>query len=151
MGGIWNWSELLQNIGIIAGLFFSTAGFLLATYTTWRDGRGRQNANAIAIKGQHWDIWKQIFSHPELKRVLDKELNLEKQPVTVEEEIFVTSLILQLGTSFRATSQGEFVTLEGLPFDVKTFFSLAIPKLIWNTIKSSQDKDFVEFIESITD
>jgi len=150
MDGIWNSSELLQNIGIVAGLLFSTLGFLLSTYTTWRDGRGRQNANAIAIKGQYWDIWKQIFSHPELKRVLDKEADLEKRPLTVEEEIFITCLILHLATSFRAAKEGEFVALEGLPFDVKSFFSLPIPKTIWNSVKPLQNTDFVRFIESTT-
>jgi len=43
-----------------------------------------------------------------------------------------------------------FVHLEGLPEDVKSFFSLPIPKAVWNAIKSSQDKDFVTFIESNT-
>jgi len=80
--------------------------------------------------------------------VLEKHANLEKDPVSIEEERFVTTPILNLGTAFRAMKYGEFVTLEGLQKDIQGFFSLPIPKVLWKKLKSLQDDSFVEFAEN---
>jgi len=35
----------------------------------------------------------------------------------------------------------------GLKKDVREFFSLPIPRAVWNEMKSYQDSDFVRFVE----
>ncbi len=145
MGGFtWllnNWFELSQTVGIVGSL-------ALAGYTAWKDERARRISNSIAISEQHQRIWEQLYERPELTRVQMKEADLKTEPVSVAEEVFVTSLILHLGTVYRAMLHGEFVKYEGLQRDVREFFSCAIPRMVWAKIRPFQDEDFVAFIEA---
>ena len=61
-----HWFDFLQTVGIVATL-------LLAAYTSWKDDRARRIGNSIAINDQHRKIWKDIYEHRELARVLDTE------------------------------------------------------------------------------
>jgi len=81
--------------------------------------------------------------------VLAKDVNVAQMPVSREEELFVTTLILHLSTVYRAMKHGEFVKLEGLQKDVAEFFALPIPEAVWKKIKPLQDRNFVRFIEEI--
>lgn len=133
-----HWFDLLQTVGIVGSL-------LLAAYTTWKDDRARRIGNSIAINEQHRKIWKDIYEHPELARVLDMEA--DAKDISVGEELFVTTLISHLSTVFRAVKQGEFVKLEGLEKDVREFFALPIPKTVWEKMKPFQDGKFTTFVE----
>jgi len=134
-----HWFDLFQTVGIIGGL-------LLAAYTTWKDAQARRIGNSIAINGQYRTIWKDIYEHPALARVLEKDA--DAKDISTGEELFVTTLISHLSTVFRAMKQGEFVKLEGLQNDVREFFTLPIPKAVWEKLKPFQDDDFVALVES---
>jgi hypothetical protein len=135
------WVELFQTVGIVGSLLF-------AAYTTRKDEQARRIGNSIAISEQYRQIWKEVYQYPELSRVLIKEIDFEKEPISGREELFVTMLILHLSTVYRAMKNGEFVKLEGLQRDVKEFFSLPIPKEVWGKMKVTQNDDFVAFVES---
>lgn len=137
-----HWFDLFQTVGIIGSLLFTG-------YTTQKDERARRIGNSIAINEQYREIWKELYVRPELSRVLSDHVELDKQPVSAEEELFVHMLILHLGTVYRAIKEGMFVKLEGLQKDVGEFFALPIPKAVWKKAKPLQDRDFVEFIESV--
>jgi len=81
--------------------------------------------------------------------ITEERVALDTKPLSHEETLFVTFLILHLSVVFRVMKAKMFVNIEGFTEDVKEFFSLPIPKTIWNSIKSSQDKDFVSFIEKL--
>jgi len=134
-----HWFDFFQTIGIIAS-------FLVAAYATWKDERARKIGNSIAINDQYRNIWKVIYEHPELARVLD--VDADAKDISIGEELFVTTLISHLSTVFRAMKYGEFVTLEGLQKDVKEFFALPIPKAVWEKFKSLQDRKFAAFVEN---
>jgi len=134
-----HWFDFFQTIGIIAS-------FLVAAYATWKDERARKIGNSIAINDQYRNIWKVIYEHPELARVLD--VDADAKDISIGEELFVTTLISHLSTVFRAMKHGEFVTLEGLQKDVKEFFALPIPKAVWEKFKSLQDRKFAAFVEN---
>jgi len=136
-----HWLDLLQSLGIVGGLLFSA-------YTTRKDERARRISNSIAINEQYRQIWNEMYNHPELSRVLAKDANVRQTPVSRQEELFVTTLILHLSTVYRAMKHGEFVNLEGLQKDVAEFFSLPIPRAVWNKIKKFQDENFMRFIEN---
>jgi plasmid maintenance system killer protein len=136
-----HWLDLLQSIGIVGGLYFTA-------YTTRKDERARRIGNSIAINEQYRQIWKELFDHPELGRILKADVDLKKHPVVVQEELFVNMLILHLSTVYRAMEHDEFVKLEGLRADVTGFFTLPIPKVVWEKLKALQDGDFVAFIHS---
>jgi hypothetical protein len=134
-----HWFDLLQTIGIIAS-------FLVAAYTTWKDERARRIGNSIAINDRYRKIWKDVYEHPELARVLDRGADVKA--ISIGEEFFVTTLISHLSTVFRAMKHGEFVKLEGLERDVREFFTLPVPKAVWVKLKPFQDGKFVSFVEN---
>jgi hypothetical protein len=78
-----------------------------------------------------------------------KERNLKVEPASEREELFINTLIVHLSTAYRAMKNGEFVRLEGLKADVKSFFSLPIPRMVWGKVRPFHDKDFVDFIQSV--
>jgi hypothetical protein len=82
-----------------------------------------------------------------LSRVLKHDVDLNKEPISDEEWLFVKMLILHLDTVRRAIKARMFVKIEGLREDVRDLFALPIPKAVWEKIKPFQDKDFVAFIE----
>lgn len=136
-----HWFDLFQTVGIVGSL-------LLAAYTAWKDERARRIGNSIAINGQHRTLWKDIYEHPQLTRVLEKDADVAEIPISIGEELFVTSLVAHLSTVFRAMKHGEFVKLEGLQNDVREFFVLPIPKAVWEKLKPFQDANFSEFVET---
>jgi len=135
-----NWFELLQTVGIVGGL-------LLNAYATWRLHQSRKISNLITIKQEHREIWMESYDQPRLSRIRERNVDLHKEPVADEEEMFVNLLVLHLDTVHRAMKAGMFVNLEGLQMDIKGFFSLPIPQAVWEKAKRFQDRDFVRFIE----
>src|SRR5260221_11051891 len=135
-----HWLDILQSLGIGAGLLF-TAPNVRA------DSRERKIQSLFALTASHRDIWSKVYEHPHLMRVL-RHAGAEAISVTEDEEMFVNLLILHLAASYRARKFGLYFQEEGLRLDVKEFFSLPIPKLIWQKSRVYQDHDFVAFVES---
>jgi len=135
-----NWFSLIQTLGIIAGLAFTAASLRADTKT-------RQVSNLLIITGQHREIWKEFYRRPELSRVLEHDPDLEARPLSNDEELFVRLLILHLAGTFEATRDNVYLKPEGLERDVQFFFSLPIPKTVWNKFKVFQNTGFVQFID----
>ena len=137
-----NWFTFLQSAGIIGGLLFTGFSFRA-------DMRTRRATNLIAITQHHREIWTQLYSKPELSRVLSADVDLHKKPVTLEEELFVSLLILHLNSAFYAARSGMFVNPERLEEDIREFFSLPIPGSVWKRVSTVQNAEFVQFISAI--
>jgi len=136
-----HWFDLLQTAGIVSGFAFT----IHALHT---ESEARKIDNMIALNQEHMSIWKEMYARPELSRIMEDRVALDTKPLSHEERLFVTFLILHLGVVYRAMTAKMFVNVEGLKGDVKSFFALPVPKAVWNGIKSSQDKDFVMFVEN---
>ena len=135
-----NWLDILQSIGIVAGLLFTA-------YNVRADSRDRKIQSLFTITGAHREIWSMLYEHPHLVRVLR---HAEAGPISAsdDEASFVNLLILHLASSYRARKLGLYFQEGGLRTDIKEFFSLPIPKAVWEKSKQFQDRDFVEFVES---
>jgi hypothetical protein len=133
--------DLLEAVGIIASLIFAGLAFR-------REEKSRHTANLLAITAAHREIWSELFHQPKLARVLDPKADLAAQPVTTEESFFVTFLILHLNVTFKASVRRMFVTPEALTRDMRQFFSLPIPKAVWEKSRPLQDGTFVAFVEN---
>lgn len=136
-----NWFVFLQSAGIVGGLVFASLSFRA-------DTRARRATNLLAITQHHREIWTQLYTKPELSRVLSPDVDMRKNPATLEEELFVSFLILHLNTSYQAAREGAFTTPERLQADIQQFFSLPIPNAVWQKEKPMQDADFIHFVES---
>lgn len=139
-----HWFDLLQTAGIVSG-------FVFTAHALHTESEARKIDNMIALNQEHTAIWKELYARPELSRITEERVALDTKPLSDEERLFVTFLILHLSVVYRAMKAKMFVSVEGLTKDVKEFFSLPIPKTIWKKIKSSQDKDFVRFVDSVTE
>jgi hypothetical protein len=135
------WFDLIQTVGIIGGLLFTA-------HAIRKDEKARTISNTIAINEQYTQIWHEFYERPALSRILKKNIDLDKHPASDEEILFVKTLILHLDTARRAMKAGIFAEIQGLQNDVRDFFTLPIPKTVWEKIKPFQDHDFVAFVES---
>ena len=136
-----NWFTLINAVGVIGGLFFTGHSLRSETKT-------RRIANLLSLTQGHRDIWKQVFTHPQLSRVLDPRTDASRKPVTREEEIFINLVIQHLSVVFHAMRDELTIKPEGLRRDVWWFFSLPIPLTVWDKTKALQNDKFVAFVES---
>lgn len=136
-----HWLDFLQSVGILSGLLFTA-------YNIRADARERKIQSVFALTEAHRDIWSKVYEHPNLAQVLRSEGESAAGNVSNEEELFVHMLILHLSASHLARKFGMYLQEEGLRLDIKQFFSLPVPKTVWEKSKVYQDRDFVEFVES---
>lgn len=135
-----NWLALIQAGALAGGLIFTGAAVLL-------DARARRVGNLIQLTQQHRDLWERLYIQPDLARILDPVADLTKSSVTAEEEMFVIFLILHLSNTYYAMRAGFFQKLQGLQRDIERFFSLPVPRSVWEKVKDMQDASFVRFVE----
>jgi hypothetical protein len=90
---------------------------------------------------------RELYRRPELARALDPAINLEDRPLSDTGELFIQLLILHLGSTYQAMKDGVFLQAEGVQKDIARFFSLPIPRVVWNRWKEFQEEDFVRFVE----
>jgi hypothetical protein len=137
----YNWLALVQTGALASGLLFTGMAVLL-------DARARRVGNLIQLTQQHRDLWERLYIQPELARILDAAADPTRPAVTAEEERFVIFLILHLSNTYYAIRAGFFQKLRGLHKDIERFFSLPIPRAVWEKVKDLQDESFVRFVES---
>ena len=136
-----NWFNLFSSAGIIGGLWFTAVSLHSETKT-------RRVANLLTITANYREVWKEFFRTPELARVIDPVADVEKQPVTSAERFFVNMVISHTSSVYQTLKDELVAEQEGLHRDVKSFFSLPVPKAVWTKTKLLQNHDFAAFIES---
>ncbi len=139
-----DWFTALQTLAILSG-------FLFTCITLRRDQRSRRVANLLLLTANHRDVWNRLFSHPELRRILSPHADLATKPVTDDETLFVSFLVLHLNSAFQAIKSGLLEAPEGLAADIRTFFAHPIPRAVWASLRPLQDRAFVAFVEKHTD
>ncbi len=136
-----NWFDLFSTAGIIGGLLFTAISLRSETKT-------RRVANLLTITANYREVWKEFFQWPELVRVIDPLADVVKQPVTPDEEFFVNMVVSHTSSVYEALKDELVIKQEGLRRDVKSFFSLPVPKAVWQRTKLLQNQDFAAFIDS---
>jgi hypothetical protein len=135
-----NWVTLLNAVGVVGGLFFTATAVRSATKT-------QRIANLIALTSNHREVWREFFRNPELARVLDSSADLEKDPVTPEEREFVNMVVLHVSSAYESLKDELMIRQDGLERNMRSFFSLPIPRTVWEKTKTFQNEDFVKFVE----
>jgi hypothetical protein len=143
---LWGWLannsfNLLSIAGVIGSLWFTAISLRSETKT-------RRIANLLAITASHREVWTTFLDDKGLARVRDASADTTKQPVTDAERMFVTFVIFHMSSVFYAMSSQLVVKVEGLRRDIAQFFSLPIPRDVWEKVKVLQNDDFVAFVES---
>jgi len=136
-----HWFQLVQSIGITFGLLFTG-------YQVLQANRSRQASHMLSITQAHRDIWKLFYDHRELARVWKESVDLAEDPITEEEKLFVTLVILHLNCVLELSARRMIVPIEGLDIDVYDFFGLPIPQKVWNHISHMQNERLIQLVES---
>ena len=142
MGG-WialNWFNVLSAIGIIGSLVFTSLSLRSETRT-------RRIQNLLTLTQNHRELWSELFNHQRLARVLDPKADVSARPITVDESYYVNMVVQHLNSAFEATKSGLVIKPEGITADVRSFFSLPIPRSMWEKLRPLQNDDFVEFVD----
>lgn len=136
-----HWYNLIETTSIVVGLF--------ATVSTIRaDTSERRIDNLFALTSAHRELWMKLYEKPSLARILSDRVNLTREPATLEEELFVHLLILNLRASFKARAAGMEFDDDAVAADIRQFFAHPIPRAMWEKSKMYQDPEFVSFVES---
>lgn len=135
-----NWFNLLQALGIIAGLLFSG----LALRTTNKSIKAQV---LLQITQQHREIWFRLFTQPELRRINKTDVDLNVFPITEDERLFLSMLILHMSAVVQAGRLGSVIPIERQSIDIGAFFSLPIPNTVWKKSKHFQNSYVCKFVE----
>ncbi len=78
-----HWLDLLQSIGIVSGLFFTA-------YSIRKEDVSRKIANLMAVTAHHHAIWREVYEQPELSRVLDPAVPLDRESLCLPRSSFLS-------------------------------------------------------------
>ena len=136
-----NWFSLLQSLGIAGGLLFTAV-------TVHRDAQHRHVSNMLTLLEQHRDLWSEVHTRPELARVMATEVDLVTRPLTVAEERFLNLVIVHFHTGWQLARDGVIHSLAVMAADAQGFFSLPLPRAVWDQSKAQREPDFVHFVDA---
>lgn len=104
-------------------------------------------ANLLALDERHRALWSEVQRKPNLQRILAEEADLAEQPLSVEEQVCLRRIILQFETGWRLEKIMNRGELKALALDAADFFSLPLPRAIWERTKQYHNPKFVRFVE----
>jgi hypothetical protein len=82
-----------------------------------------------------------------LGRIFQEDAQALTSPVTVAEEEFLNLVMAHFQTSWRIAKVGGIITLGELAADVRGFFSLPLPRAVWEKTKGFRNRRFVKFVK----
>lgn len=148
MGGM-EFGEWFANNAVSLISAFGIVGSLLIAAMSFRsEAKTRRIANLLSITANHRELWKAYLTDSALARIRDMSAKTNKQPVTEAERIFVNMVIQHLNTVYYAMNDQLVIKVEGIRRDIAQFFSLPIPREVWEKTKVLQNDNFVAFVES---
>ena len=135
-----NWFAVVQTAAVLAALSFTGVGFFF-------DARSHRATNLIRLTDRHRLLWERAYSDPKLGRILDPQADLDLEPVTGDEELFMIFFILHLANTFYTARSGLLKQPQGLARDVQLLLALPVPSAVWRKVRDLQDRRFVKFVE----
>ena len=135
-----NWFNLAQTLGIVGG-------GVVATLTLRRELRARRMGDYLTMVSQHRDLWSEVHRRPDLARLFEAEIDLVAAPITVAEEEYLNLVIDHFHTGWLLATNRIVLKAEVLAADAREFFSLPLPRRIWDKTRRERDPLFVQFVE----
>jgi hypothetical protein len=135
-----NWSSTIGAAGIIGSLCYTAASFR-------QDSKARQVSNLLALDERHRVLWNDAHQRPDLKRIFTGEIDLVSEPPSVAEEEFLRLATIHFETGWRLERLMDRRELEALALDAGEFFSLPLPRAVWEKTKKIRNQQFVRFVE----
>lgn len=139
-----HWVDLVQFLFIIGGWAISIIFF-------HSERRSRKLNTLLTLRKNRNHLWEPIFTHPELKRIRHKEVDLIAKPITARERQLVQQSITHLHSVFEAIQAGHLPSPPELERDIQQFFALPIPKAVWEEVREFQDEGLKKYIEQLAE
>jgi hypothetical protein len=138
-----HWLDAAQTGGIVASILFAAVSL--------RDTRHTQRiSNLFALTRYHRELYGVLFDRPKLHRIFSDKVDLIQHPVTEDERLFLTFVILHLDLALEATRMNAIVHIEGLERDLADLFSKPIPRAVWKEVRSVQNRHVVSVLDKLT-
>lgn len=135
-----NWFTLLQTVGIVGGLLFTAVSVRQST-------KARRASDLLSLTQQHRELWAEVYTRGGLERIFAEEADLVGNPVTVAEDRFLNQVIVHFQTGWELSRNGFLLPKMAIEKDVRSFFSLPLPRFVWKQSREGRDPEFVRFIE----
>jgi len=137
-----NWLDIIQTLAIVMTL-------ILSIVTNKYNIKQTKLNNRLTINSSHREIWTFYIDHfDELKRIFEKQPDINTKPITDNERFFVNMVLLHANVSLKANNAKTIYQIDGLKRDIQNFLSFAIPREVWKANFSVLDKDFIAFCHS---
>lgn len=134
-----NWFSIIQTAGIVASL-------LIAAAAATRDAKAREIENLLTLADHHRELWAGIHQRPELDRIFKADADMTTPPTVAEQE-FLNIVLVHFQTGWRIAKMGGITTLAEMEADIRGFFSLPLPRAVWEKTKAFRNPRFVRFVE----
>jgi hypothetical protein len=121
-GFIFDFNTLLpavQTTGIVASLLLSFFAFVSSKKTTIVN-------NSFIVNQHHRELWLNYCENPELHRCYQKDIDLESNPATSAEKMFVNMLFIHMSMCNEAMKRNSIIKIEGLEQDAYDLLNLPI-------------------------
>jgi hypothetical protein len=135
-----NWFNLIQTLGILGSIWLTIASLR-------RETRARKLGDYLTLAGQHRELWSEAHRRPDLARIFQSELDLVAKPISVAEEEFLRLVIVHFSSGWLLARDDFVISLEVIAADVRGFFSLPLPRAIFERARESTDPAFVAFVD----
>lgn len=135
-----NWFNLIQTVGIMGTL-------LLASGAAYRDAKAKEVENLLTLTELHRELWEGVSRKTELERIFRPDADTDTKPPTVIEEEFLNLVFIHFQTGWTVARSGALITLAEMKADVRGFFTLPLPKAVWEKTKQFRNPKFVWFVE----
>jgi hypothetical protein len=135
-----NWFNLFQTLGIMGSLW-------LAAVAAHHSAKARDSENLLKISEHHRELWHEARQRPDLQRIFLTDESVFSKAPSVAEDLFLNEVILHFQTSWRIARAGGIVTLRELRDDVRGFFSLPLPRAVWEKTRAFRNQRFVKFVD----
>ena len=135
-----NWVSLFQTLGICGSLLFTAESLRL-------DVEAKRVSEYLTLNTQHRRLWGQLHHRSRLANLLNPDRNLDLQPVTTEERLFLELAFVHFHTGWLVARKGSLVPVSVLAADAGHFFRLPVPWAVWTQARATHQPEFVAFVE----
>lgn len=134
-----NWFNVIQTVGIIGSLW-------AATSAANRDAKAKEIENLLTLSEHHRELWKEVPQRKDLARIFCQDANALLTPATMAEAEFLNLVIVHFQTGWWIARAGGITALQEMKADIRSFFTLPLPRAVWEDTKQDRNKEFVRFV-----
>ncbi len=134
----------IDSFGVIGSLLFTA-------YTVRKDQQARRLGNLLAMDEQYDRIWSDLYSRPDLNRILKMDVDTREHPVSNIEQFFVRRFIFHVDAVRHATRARMFFDVGKIKQDIGGFFARPIAREVWEKVKPFQSDELVVFMDDCLD